>query len=60
MSISLESTGLKGGIAVRVLILSEDEGLKEKNYLKFLSINSALDFSNEPEEDVYTSKDGKL
>ncbi|OOG75219.1 hypothetical protein [Algoriphagus sp. A40] len=58
-SISLESTGLKGGIAVRVLILSEDEELEEKNYLRFLSNNPALDFLNEPEEDVYSIKDGK-
>jgi hypothetical protein len=58
-SISLESTGLKGGIAVRVLILSEDEGLEEKNYLRFLSNNPALDFLNEPEENVYSIKDGK-
>ncbi len=43
-SISLESTGLKGGVVVRVLILSEDEELEEKNYLKFISNNPALDF----------------
>lgn len=58
-SISLESTGLKGGVPVRVLILSEEEEMEEKNYLKFLSNNPALDFLNEPEENVYTTKDGK-
>lgn len=58
-SISVESTGLKGGIPVRVLILSEEGELEEKKYRNFLSNNPALDFLNEPEEDVYTDKDGK-
>ena len=58
-SITLESTGLKAGIQVRVLILSEEEEMEEKNYLKFLSNNPSLDFLNEPEENVYTIKDGK-
>jgi len=58
-SISLEKTGLNGGIPVRVLILSEEEDMEEKNYLKFLSNNPALDFLNEPEENVYSAKDGK-
>lgn len=59
-SISLEPTGLKGGISVRVLILSEEEELDEKNYLKFISKNPSLEFLNEPEQNVYTIKDGKL
>jgi hypothetical protein len=58
-SIFLEPTGLKGGISVRVLILSEEEELDEKNYLKFISNNPSLEFLNEPEENVYTIKDGK-
>ncbi|TDK41498.1 hypothetical protein [Algoriphagus formosus] len=58
-SISLELTGLKGGISIRVLILSEEDELDEKNYLKFISNNPSLDFLNEPEENVYTIKDGK-
>ncbi|WP_288373798.1 hypothetical protein [uncultured Algoriphagus sp.] len=58
-SISLEPTGLKGGVSVRVLILSEEDELDEKNYLKFISNNPSLDFLNEPEENVYSIKDGK-
>ncbi|SFU17378.1 hypothetical protein SAMN04489724_4629 [Algoriphagus locisalis] len=58
-SIALDATGLKGGIPVRVLILSEEEMEEENIYLKSLSNNPALDFLNEPEENVYTIKDGK-
>jgi hypothetical protein len=43
-SISLESTGLRGGSAMRMLILLEQEEMEEKNYLRFLSNNPALDF----------------
>lgn len=58
-SLTIEHTGLKGGISVRVLILSDEETIDEKSYLKFISTNPALDFLNEPEEDVYSLKDGK-
>lgn len=58
-SLTIDHTGLKGGISVRVLILSDEEAINEKSYLEFISRNSALDFLNEPEEDVYSSKDGK-
>lgn len=57
--IKIDSTSLKEGIPVRILILSEEDSMDEKNYLKFISSNPALDFLNEPEEDVYTNKDGK-
>jgi hypothetical protein len=36
-----------------------EEVADEKKYLEFISRNPALDFLNEPEEDVYSSKDGK-
>ncbi|MEB2786470.1 hypothetical protein [Algoriphagus persicinus] len=59
-SIKLEHTGFLGGVLVRVLILSEeDENSEEKLYLESISRNPAFDFLNEPEEDVYTKKDGK-
>jgi len=58
-SLTINQTGLKGGIAVRVIILTEEEVADEKKYLEFISRNPALDFLNEPEEDVYTTKDGK-
>lgn len=58
-SLTIDHTGLKGGISVRVLILSDEETIDEKSYLKFISQNPALDFLNEPEEDVYSRKDGK-
>lgn len=59
-SIKLEHTGLNGGVLVRILILSEeDENSEEKLYLKSISRNPAFDFLNEPEEDVYSKKDGK-
>lgn len=57
-SLTIDHTGLKGGISVRVLILSDEETIDEKSYLKFISQKPALDFLNEPEEDVYTNKDG--
>ncbi len=59
-SIKLAHTGLNGGVLVRVLILSEeDENSEEKLYLETISRNPAFDFLNEPEEDVYSAKDGK-
>ncbi|PZX48430.1 hypothetical protein [Algoriphagus chordae] len=58
-SIKLEHTGLSGGVLVRILILSEEEeGEEEKRYLKTISRNPAFDFLNEPEEDIYNTKDG--
>jgi len=59
-NIKLENTGLAGEISVRVLILSdEDEKNEELAYLRTISRNPALDFLNEPEENVYTKEDGK-
>lgn len=58
-SLTIDHTGLKGGISVRVLILSDEKADEEKNYLNFISHNPALDFLNEPEENVYSIKDGK-
>lgn len=58
-SLTINQTGLKGGVVVRILILTEENNMEEKSYLEFISRNPALDFLNEPEEDVYTTKDGK-
>lgn len=59
-SISISHSGLKGDVAVRILILSEeDENSEEKNYLESISSNPAFDFLNEPAENIYSTKDGK-
>lgn len=59
-SIRIQNSGLRSGVLVRVLILTEeDEDSEEKNYLEAISKNPAFDFLNDPAEDVYTKKDGK-
>ncbi|MDN3513407.1 MAG: hypothetical protein NG747_03295 [Candidatus Brocadia sp.] len=45
---------------VRVIILLlEEMDMDEKEWLKLASVNNAIDFLKEPEEDIYTSSDGK-
>ena len=47
---------------VRILILLEDEPYQqedEKLWMDSVSKNPAFNFLNEPEEDVYTIKDGE-
>ena len=45
---------------VRVIILLQEViDIDEKEWLKLASINNAFDFLKEPEEDIYTSSDGK-
>ena len=46
---------------VRVIILLQEEiDIDEKEWLKLASVNNnAFDFLKEPEEDIYTSFDGK-
>jgi hypothetical protein len=59
-SIRISHSGLKGGVVVRILILSEeDENLEEKNYLETISSNPAFDFLNDPAENIYSTKDGR-
>jgi hypothetical protein len=59
-SIRISNSGLKGGVAVRILILSEeDENSEGKRYLESISRNPAFDFLNDPAEDIYSKKDGK-
>ena len=50
------------GRNVRILILLEDEvseGVEESQWLNSVRKNSAFDFLNEPEEDIYSLEDGK-
>ena len=50
------------GWNVRILILLEDEiseSEEESQWLNSVRKNSAFDFLNEPEEDIYSLKDGK-
>jgi hypothetical protein len=59
-SIRISHSGLKGGVAVRILILSEeDENSEEKRYLESISSNPAFEFLNDPAEDIYSKKDGR-
>ncbi|MBM4064931.1 MAG: hypothetical protein FJ266_04730 [Planctomycetes bacterium] len=45
---------------VRVIILLQEEiDMDEKEWLKLASVNNAFDYLKEPEEDIYTSSDGK-
>lgn len=44
--------------AVRVLILM-DENEEEQNWATYALKNEAFDFLKEPEEDIYSIKDGK-
>ena len=43
-----------------IVLMSEDENLEdERTWLSAISDNPAFDFLNEPEEDIYSIKDGK-
>jgi len=45
---------------VKVIILFlEDQEIDETDWLKAVSANPAFDFLKDPEEDIYTVKDGK-
>jgi len=59
-SIRISNSGLKEGVAVRILFLSEEEeNFDEKRYLESITRNQAFDFLNDPAEDIYSKKDGK-
>ncbi|MBC8485476.1 MAG: hypothetical protein H8D45_05490 [Bacteroidetes bacterium] len=43
-----------------IILMSEDDAFKdETTWLSAISGNPAFDFLNEPEEDIYSTKDGK-
>ncbi|GJQ49268.1 hypothetical protein KsCSTR_39430 [Candidatus Kuenenia stuttgartiensis] len=55
-----EPLPVAGPQKVRVIILLQEEtDIDEKEWLKLASVNNAFDFLKEPEEDIYTSFDGK-
>ncbi len=52
--------GVKDQSRVKVIILFlEDKEIDETHWLKAAAANPAFDFLKEPEEDIYTAKDGK-
>ena len=44
---------------VRVIVLISEEDAEEKEWLRAAATSSAFDFLKDPEEDVYTSEDGR-
>ncbi len=44
---------------VRVILLLDQDGAEEQEWLKALASNPAFDFLNDPREDIYTLEDGK-
>ena len=42
----------------KVVVLFEDEGITEKEWLKLAMKGGAYDFLNDPAEDIYTMEDG--
>ena len=42
-----------------IILIPDDDVLDDSLWLRALAKNPALDFLNEPEEDIYTSSDGK-
>lgn len=54
-----EPLPVAGPTRVRVIILFPEEDIDEKEWLYAAASNPAFDFLKEPEEDIYTSEDGK-
>lgn len=55
-----EPLNVPGPRRVRVIILlPEDEEIDEKEWLYAAASNPAFDFLKEPEENIYTSEDGR-
>lgn len=44
---------------VRVILLREEEDVRESEWLRAAASNSAFDFLKDPEEDIYSPADGK-
>ena len=58
--LKLEKPLLLKNRKVKIIILvPDDDMLDDSLWLRALAKNPALDFLNEPEEDIYTSSDGK-
>jgi len=55
-----EPLPVAGPTKVRIIILLPEEAdIDEKEWLYAAASNPAFDFLKEPEEDIYTSKDGR-
>jgi hypothetical protein len=55
-----EPLPVSGPTRVRVIILlPEDTEVDEKEWFRAASANPAFDFLKEPEEDIYTTEDGR-
>lgn len=44
---------------VKLIVLAPEDDISDQEWMKFLSTNPSFDFLNDPEEDIYTIKDGK-
>ena len=44
---------------VRVILLREEEDVRESEWLRAAASNPAFDFLKDPEEDIYSPADGK-
>ncbi len=44
---------------VRVIVLVDEDDLREREWLKAATKNDAFDFLNDKAEDIYTLEDGK-
>jgi len=56
--LQIEKDLKQANMAVRVLILFDEEN-EEELWLKAISKNPSFDFLNDPDENVYSLKDGK-
>lgn len=54
-----EALPVAGPTRVRVIILFPEEDIDEKEWLYAAASNPSFDFLKEPEEDIYTSEDGR-
>ena len=50
---------IDGPSKVRVIIMTEEHEIGEREWLRAAATNPAFDFLKEPEEDIYTATDGK-
>lgn len=55
----LPVVGPKKVRVIIIILLQEEIDIDEKEWLKLASVNNVFDFLKEPEEDIYTSSDGK-
>lgn len=54
-----EPLPVAGPTRVRVIILFPEEDIDEKEWLYAAASSPSFDFLKEPEEDIYTSEDGR-